>query len=273
MKSKGILIYAHNNELIDYIKLATVSSQLATQHLKLPVSLVTDTPSLNNTSVLDIKDHFEQIILVDLPSNANKRIVNNTVCSFLNSNRSSAWDLTPYDQTLLIDADYFIFTDKLNQYWNIDQSFLISSGVDYFVEEYLGTGDRYIDETSIPMRWATTLMFTKNQESKLLFDLVSFIKENQQYYSNLYGFDTRMFRNDIAFSIACHTLNGQLNTDTYMLPKVKTIRSQSKILNLKKNSVVKAVLTESQPIIIESTNSDVHFLNKLDLLTHLGNFQ
>jgi hypothetical protein len=123
------------------------------------------------------------------------------------------------------------------------------------------------------MRWATTLMFTKNQESKLLFDLVSFIKENQSYYSNLYGFDTRMFRNDVAFSIACHILDGQLNIDNYMLPKVKTIRSQSKILNLKKNSVVKAVLTENQPIIIESTNSDVHFLNKLDLLTHLGNFQ
>jgi hypothetical protein len=273
MKSKGILIYAHNNELIDYIKLAAVSSQLATHHLNLPVSLVTDTLSLNNTAVLDIKNYFEHIILVDSPNITNKRIVNNTICSFLNSNRSSAWNLTPYDQTLLIDADYFIFTNKLNQYWNIDQSFLISSGVDYFVDDYLGIGDQYIDETSIPMRWATTLMFTKNQESKLLFDLVSFIKDNQPYYSSLYGFDTRMFRNDIAFSIACHILNGLLSIDNYMLPKIKTIRSQSKILNLKKNSVVKAVLTESQPIIIESTNNDVHFLNKLDLLTHLGNFQ
>jgi len=270
--TNGVLIYAHNNELIDYVKIATVSAQLANKHLNVPVSLITDSLSLVTTSVTSLTDYFEHIILVDPPETTNKRIINNTVCSFLNSNRSSAWDLTPYDRTLLIDADYFVFTNKLSQYWNIDQSFLIAEGVDYFANELLGHNDIYVSEKTIPMRWATTLLFTKNQESKLLFDLVLFIKDNQDYYSNLYGFDTRMYRNDIAFSIACHIMNGQLNIDHYKLPKVKTLRSSSTIVTLKSNSLMTAVITENEPLIVQTKNSDVHFLNKLNLLEHLGDF-
>lgn len=270
--NKGILIFAHNNETIDYLKIAAVSGKLASKNLKLPVSLVTDNVSLNKTEVLNIKDYFDQIILTDLPDFKNKRIIEDKLCSFLNLNRSSAWDLTPYDQTLLIDADYFIFTDKLNQYWDIDQSFLIAEGVDYFHEKMLGINDSHVSEKSIPLRWATTLLFKKNKESKLLFDLVSFIKENQDYYSNLYHFNTRMYRNDIAFSIACHMLNGYMQIDEYMLPKVKTVRSKSKILSMTQESTVQFILTESDPLVIMSKNEDIHFLNKVDLLENVGEF-
>ncbi len=272
MINRGILIFAHNNELIDYIKIASVSAKFASKNLNLPVTLITDSISVNSTSITDLKKYFDDIKLVDQPESSNKRIINKTYCSFLNINRNTAWDLTPYDQTLVIDADYFIFTDKLNQYWDIDQSFMIAEGVDYFDNDVLGPRDIHVSESTIPMRWATSLMFKKNKESKLLFDLVSFIKGNQDYYSNLYKFDKRMYRNDISFSIACHIMDGHLNLETYKLPKIKTIRSTGKILKIKNDSHVKFVLLESDSLVLESKNSDVHFLNKIDLLDHIEDF-
>lgn len=270
--NRGIIIFAHNNENIDYVKLSIVSAKLASKNLKLPVSLISDEKSISRYDINELKKSFDNIIISDIPKSTNKRILDNSIVSFLNFNRFTSWDLTPYDHTLIIDADYFIFTDKLNQYWDMDQSLMISAGVDYFSDSFLGRGDVMVSDISIPLRWATTVMFKRNQESKLFFNLVEFVKENYIFYSNLYSFDSRMYRNDVAFSIAEHIMNGHMNINIYRLPCVKTLRSTAKILKLKKDSYLKFLLTEPENLILEIRNTDIHFLNKSDLMKNMEEF-
>lgn len=261
-------MYAHNNESIDYVSMATVSANLVKKNLGYPVSLVTDTDS-----ALSLKDKsvFENIIILEKPHNKNKRKLHTSFISFLNYNRNTAWDVTPYDQTLLIDADYFTFTDKLNEFWSIDQSFLISNSTNFFIENKSAYLDKYISFQGIPMKWATTILFTKNKESKLYFDLVEYIKQEYYYFSLLYKFNPRMYRNDIAFSIAEHIINGHLNIDKYSLPAINALLPEAKIINLDLNRGCKFLISDScDSYIINVTNSDIHFMNKEDLLNNIN---
>ncbi len=152
--NRGILIYAHNNENINYVDLAKTSAKLSKKYLGYSVSLITDSQSLESLDDLSI---FDNLIITEKPTSNNKRFSNGKRVSFLNYNRSTAWDLTPYDHTLMIDADYFVFTDKLNEFWDIDQSFLISSGSNFFLEENTGYLDKFVSFQGIPMKWATTI--------------------------------------------------------------------------------------------------------------------
>ncbi len=267
MMDRGILIYAHNNETIDYVSLATVSAKLAKKNLGYPVSLATD-----SESILSLKDQsvFEKVIILEKPHNNGKRKLNNSVVSFLNYNRNTAWDITPYDQTLLIDADYFVFTSKLNEFWSVDQSFIISNSTNFFIENKSGYLDRYISFQGIPMKWATTILFTKNTESKLYFDLVEYIKKEYQYFSLLYKFNPRMYRNDIAFSIADHIINGHIVTDRYTLPTINALLPENKIIKLDSNSCKFLISDSSDSYVVDIKKSDIHFMNKEDLLNNIN---
>lgn len=269
--SRGILIYAHNNETLDYVSLACASAKLASTHLGYPVTLVSDNESINST-LSSYSKYFETVVLVDKPHNQNKRIVNGSISSFLNNNRSSAWDTTPYDHTLVIDADYFTFTDKLNNYWDIDQSFMIASSANFFIDSLKGFLDNKTSSQGLPLKWATTLMFKKDQESKMVFDLVDAIKLNYHYFYSLYNFDNRIYRNDIAFTIACHILRGHLTGSDYELPAINTAYSQTSIISIDPDSKLKLLIQPHDPYILSTSGIDLHFLNKEDLMPHLGKF-
>lgn len=265
--SRGILIYAHNNEIIDYVLMATISAKLAKKNLGYSVSLVTDAES-----VLSLTDQsvFEKVIILEKPHSNTKRKLNNSVVSFLNYNRSTAWDITPYNQTLLIDADYFVFTNKLNEFWSVDQSFLISNSTNFFIENKSAYLDRFISFQGIPMKWATTILFTKNKESKLYFDLVEYIKKEYYYFSLLYKFNPRMYRNDISFSIADHIINGHLNTDRYSLPTINALLPENKIIKLDNHSCRFLINDSCDSYVVDIKDSDIHFMNKEDLLNNVN---
>jgi alpha-N-acetylglucosamine transferase len=114
-----------------------ISGGLAKKHLDVPVSLVTDesTEAWMKTirHISAGRKIIDKIILVEKPKKIIKgRLhdgVNNTTVPFVNLNRASAWDLTPYDRTLLLDSDYLIFSDRLNEYWDLDEDILISQSI------------------------------------------------------------------------------------------------------------------------------------------------
>jgi hypothetical protein len=120
-----------------------------------------------------------------------------------------------------------------------------------------------LDPASIPMLWATNIIFNKTPEVKVLFDLVDYIKEHWQLYGALYKFDTRRFRNDYAFSIACHTLGGmgadQFHAD---LPSPLLFNDKDTLLQIKGN--VLSFLLDND-ILVKCQGQDVHFMNKFDL--------
>lgn len=278
--NRGVIIFAHNNRDIDYALMSIISGGLAKKHLNVPVSLVTDPSTvewLMSSGKFELAANvFDKIISVDKPVTDNQRKLydglENKVVPFVNSNRSSVWDLTPYDQTLVIDSDFLIFSNSLNNYWDLDSSVLISkSAFDIIEDARLGYHDRYISDTGIHMSWATTVMFKKDQESKIFFDTLNFVKEKYNYYGDLFRFSTHQFRNDIAFSVTKHILDGF---------ETKILESLPPILTTLDRDILHSVESTGKLTFLVSPNlgdkfcataikgQDVHVMNKQSIIRH-----
>ena len=268
----GVLIFAHNSRDVDYALMSIVAGSLAKYHLNVPVSLITDQSTIDwlkeSNRYPQAETLFDQIIIVDRPSTDNSRRLNDGVESktvpFINANRSSAWDLTPYDRTLLIDSDYLIFSSTLSEYWNYESSFMISSAMNDLRGDRKGVLDSWVSDEGIPLYWATNIMFTKNQESKLYFDLVKSIKENYQIYAEIYRFDSRIYRNDIAFSIAKHIVEGFITLPTNNLPPILTAQDKDLIAAVRKSGLTMLIqdTLSNNMILGDFSNRDIHVMNK-----------
>lgn len=239
---KGIVIYAHNNRTVDYALMAVISGGLAKKNLSVPVSLITDHTTsewMKQSNIFNLAETvFENIIITDKPKTNNQRLLHDgatgSMIPFVNTNRNSVWDLTPYERTLLIDSDFFILSDNLNKYWDVDSDVLIGQSInDIYDNNRLGYLDRHVSETGVKLYWATTVMFTKNLRSKIFFDTVNYVKEHYDYYGDVFRFDTRQYRNDIAFSIAKHLLDGFEETDIGRLPPVLSALDRDILFDVK----------------------------------------
>jgi hypothetical protein len=273
--NRGVLIFAHNSREVDYSAMALIAGGLAKKNLRLPVSLITDSDTMawiRESNIYDTyRDMFDKIIEIEKPQNSNFRRLHDGVdyqpVPFINSTRSLAWELTPYDQTLLIDSDFLIFTDRLNCFWKSDQSVLISNAMnDIYDKKRMGYHDRYISDTGPNLYWATTVMFKKDRESKLFFDLVDYVKQNYQYYSELFGFSPSQYRNDISFSVAKHILNGFVTDKLSDLPPILTSQDRD---------ILYDVSDQGKLTFLISTGSDKNycFSSLKDLDIHVMNKQ
>ena len=183
-KSRGIIAFANNNGTIDYISIAKNSLKLAEKTLGLPTTLISlDDLNYNNTRY---------------------DIDTNQFIEWKNFDRCLAYQLSPYDETIVIDADYLIIDNNLNKIFDCPWDYLLQ-------RENLSLTTTYptkMGTTSLPYVWATVFAFRKTEKSKLFFDLVSRIQNNYTYYKLLFNVDQRNFRNDYAFAMADVILNG-----------------------------------------------------------------
>jgi hypothetical protein len=276
--NRGALIFAHNNRNIDYALIALISGSLVKKNLQVPVSLVTDSSTITWMKESGRYDQavavFDKIITVPKPITNNARRLNDgangEVVPFVNTNRASVWDLTPYDRTLLLDSDFLIFSDKLNEYWDVDEDILIANAMnDVYDQSRVGYHDRYVSDTGIHLYWATTVMFTKNQRAKSFFDLVEFIRVNYQYYGDLFRFDTRQYRNDIAFSVAKHIIDGFETNTAMTLPSLLTILDRDILHSVDENGKLTFLVTpmaDSNYCAIAMKNTDLHIMNKQSII-------
>jgi hypothetical protein len=281
--TQGLVIYAHNSRDLDYAKLAVIAGGLAKKNLARPVSLITDDSTvawMKESDSYKLADSiFDKIILTEKPSTTNRRNLHDGAekasIAFLNTNRSSAYDLSPYDQTLLIDSDFLIFSNNLNNYWSDNALPLISSAFkDACDIDRRGYHDKYTSDTGVKLYWATTLMFNKTKESKMLFDLVAYIKDHYQYYSDLFRFHPGTYRNDIAFSIARHILYGFQAEETEDLPPVLSCTDKDMLSSVNDSgmlSVLFSVNNESNFVLGSFKNSDIHVMNKQSIIRNYDN--
>jgi hypothetical protein len=272
--NKGIIIIAHNSRSVDYAKTAIIAAGLAKKHLKVPVSLVTDTSTIDwmkeSGTYTDAVSIFENIIETARPVPGNYRILHDGETSnnvpFINSTRSSVYDLTPYDRTLLIDSDFLIMSPHLNAYWDTEGSILVAESMNDVEGSRVGVLDKWVSETGVNLYWATTVMFSKNEESKTFFQLVEFIKENYNYYSDLFRFNPEQYRNDISFSLALHILNG-FEKNTITLPSILTIQGKDSLEEVSNTGALKFLIDYHGSVYAASiTNRDVHIMNKQSLI-------
>ena len=279
---KGILIFAHNSRDVDYALMSLVSAKFAKANLQVPVSLVVDkftvewmqTSNIYNLS----QEIFDKIIEIEKPVTQNTRVLNDGYTSktvtFVNSNRASVWDLTPYDRTLLIDSDFLVMSNRLNEYWDVDSNVMLSPAMQDVRGDRKGILDSWVSETGIPLYWATTVMFTKNNESKIFFDLVDVIRTNYNYFADLFRFNPKQYRNDISFSIAKHMLNGFENRGED-LPPILTLLDKDLIHSIDKNQLrvyLNDSMSEDHVVIASIKDSDVHVMNKQSIIRNAKEF-
>lgn len=276
--TRGILIFAHNNRDVDYALMSVISGGLAKKHLSLPVSLVTDQTTLDwikESGIQSTADAvFDKVITVDKPVTDNARKlhdgIDGKVVPFVNLNRNDAYSLTPYDQTLLIDSDFLIFSDNLNNYWEYSNRVLLGQSInDVIGKNRLGYHDLYISDTGPHLYWATTIMFTKNDYAKNFFAILAHVKENYDYFSDLYRFYVKNYRNDIAFSIAQHIMDGNETQKECHLPSVFSVIDKDILYSVEDNKLTFLIHSNGDNFCAASVkNTDVHVMNKASIIRH-----
>lgn len=277
--TRGILIYAHNNRTVDYALMALISGGLAKKNLQVPVSLITDASTIAWMQESHIfnraADIFEHIITVDRPATDNQRHLNDgqtgQMIPFINTNRSTAWDLSPYDRTLLIDSDFFVLSNSLGEYWDIDKDVMLGDAInDIYNDSRIGYLDKHVSDTGVKMYWATTVMFSKNSNAKLFFDTVNYIKENYTQFADVFRFDSRQFRNDIAFSIAKHILDGYQEIDIGSLPPVLSALDKDILHGVDGSTLTFLVDYKFNNLYCAAAiaDIDIHIMNKQSVIRH-----
>lgn len=185
--TKGVLIFAINNGSIDYQSIARWSAERIKQHLDLPVTLVTDTSDSAGSRYFD---DFDQVV------------------DWHNHSRTTAYDVSPYEHTLLLDADYVVSSNQLLTLFNQDQDFLCHR----FAVDATGLNDysglNWFGRNHMPMSWATVVCYRKGVFARNVFDMMSMVKQNWSHYCALYGIGRSTYRNDYSISIALNTLTG-----------------------------------------------------------------
>ena len=270
--SNGAVIFAHNNPIIDYTKLAIFAANRVIDFLNVPVSLVTD----NKQWLLEkYPDHpFDKVIEIQLDASTQKTFHDGSLSykqfEWKNVSRNRAYELSPYDKTLVLDSDYIINSSILKTAFDRDLDLqLYSKSFDLAGWRDKSYFER-INPYSIPFYWATTFVFQKNQVTESFFDLVSYIKANWTYYRVLYNIETTLFRNDIAFSIAIHIMNGKTNGGfATELPGTMTY-IQDRDLLVEINETAMQFLVEKQNYLgeyqaVKTQGIDVHVMNKQSL--------
>lgn len=278
--TRGVLLFASNNGMVNYVKQAYFLALRISKHLNLPTTIVTDVDIKNKFP--EYVDAFDKIISISSAYSqyGNKRYsdgsLSKRILPFNNGNRSTAYDLTPYDETLVMDTDYIITNNILNESFNSKKDFLIYSDAVH-LGYYDGTEEFHrISDTSVKFYWATVFFFRKTPENKIFFDLISHIKENYIHYRNIYQFKTTVYRNDFAFSIAIHIMNGYRDGEfAASLPGKKYYIIDRDVLESMDDTTFKVLVEKpnrlGEYIAVSVKDINLHVMNKFSLERAIDN--
>jgi hypothetical protein len=239
----GAVIFARNNEQIDYEAMARWSARNIERHLGIPTQIITDdTPNTNIRHFTDVGN-----------------------VTWYNHNRMDAYRLSPWDRTLVLDADYVVASNQLRSLLDIDQDFLAHrwaydvTGCNNF------EGLNYFGNNRMPMWWATVIMFRKSRQAELIFDSMQMIRDNWTHYRNLYKNTNTTYRNDHALSIALGIVNGHTLDHAGIPWKLASLTPEHKLTQLDSDRYrVDFVNTENKPRWIE-LRQDFHAMGKQQL--------
>jgi hypothetical protein len=198
--TQGVVIFAFNNEATDYLAMAAWSAKNIRRHLNLPVAVVTDDPAAA------AEHKFEHIIATAADTGGSRHFADyGTTVTWHNAGRINAYELSPFDQTLVLDADYVVASDALLDALKLPQQFAaFQDAFDPSSMSNLETFGAY----NMPMWWATVMMFRRGNVSQYIFDSMQMIRANWQHYRDLYGIHQSNYRNDYALSIALGLVAG-----------------------------------------------------------------
>ena len=259
--TQGFLLFAHNNEEVDYGLMAVWTAGRIANWLGKPVSLVTDSKTCDQLTekLPNWRDSFDKIITQESEAVQTKRYLDRQL-TFHNLDRISAWDLTPYDETIVIDTDVLIQSANLNKLWGSQHELLVcKTSKDLFnrsLQEF-----EYLSEYSIRFFWATVFYFRKTEFTKLFFDTCKDIKANYNLYRQIYSLLPGPLRNDYVWSIALHILQYDQSIEIDLLYSLPS----DQLIKLAEDHAV--VLSDK--ILSKAQGLDLHLMNKFDLIKEI----
>lgn len=262
--------------------MAMLNALLIKKHLKHnKVALVTNKGSLSylkditDQSIIDFA--FDVIIFDDIIEDgiSVRRFKDTRYTEFTdryyNINRINAFELTPFDQTVLIDTDYLMLDNTMDLVWDNDEDVMCNRktvSLDHTVNSF-GFDNRFND-LSIPLYWATAIYFKKTERSKSLFELINFVKENYEYYGYLYSFQPcGYFRNDYALSIAIHMSNNMMEYGTIKSLPINHILvslDNDELHRFKNGKFLITSECEAGSFRLHQVMNNVHIMNKRAIL-------
>lgn len=241
--TQGVLLYCFDTPETAYSRIADRCIALVKKHLGLPVTVVTDKNTRNN-----IQSHCD-FKTIEIEKNNTK-----LAKPWYNLERHLAYEHSPYDQTIVIDVDYFCFSDKLLKLLDTDYDFLIHQRAHDVTDR---NTMRYDRESMLDLVWATVLIFRKTDRVRAIFETVKMIKQNYAHFCNLYRISYRNFRNDYAFAIALNQING--HRDYAVIPdSIATVPADVKIVEIDSDGAVLEFSNKRFSI----QNQDLHIINK-----------
>lgn len=258
--SKGIVLIAYNTSRVNYYGLAMQAAKRIKQWLNLPIALIT-----NASFHQQFKGPFDEVVVQAYQHEPNQRRYadyDGEMYDFKNRNRNRAFDLSPFDQTILLDVDYMVNSKHLHLAFEQDYPYLIQTTT----KDIAGgpISDSYIHIAGIPVHWATCVYFDKSDESQRLFDLVDHVQDNWKFYSSRYKFPANLFRNDYAFSVAHHILSGRQTNPREFAVDFRLAGINDEVLDVREESIL--FYRKETNTAFRSKGFDVHVLHKASLI-------
>lgn len=262
--TQGVLIFAFNNTVHDYLGQANWVADRVNKYLDLPVSIITDTKSTNN------RTFKHNLILTDALSGGRRNFdihQTNKIGNWYNVNRFQSYDLTPYDETVVIDSDYIVNSDQLLRLFESKHNVMCHRNVYDVTGRNSFSPYKTFGKYNFPHYWATVLHFKKSKEAEEMFQLMTMILNNYEHYSDIYNFRVAPFRNDYAVSIALSILNGHRLSAIHDIPwAMPSVNSDATLEQLDETKFCiryeKWVNNKKRPFKCIVKDTDLHFINK-----------
>lgn len=249
---KGVLLFAFNTDTVNYYDMAVATAKRANHFLNLPVSIVTDEQSLPKNKTYE----FDKTIIVALQADNSKENK-----PWYNKGRYRAYDLTPYDETILLDTDYLINTDRLLKVFDFYDDFCCHDTTSYLLQPE--APQEYLSQYSFKTLWATVIVFRKTNRTRQIFESLQMVQENYQHYENIHKFLNNTYRNDYGLTLALRIVNGHSVNKRDVIPwNLIHAESQTKVIsnNNSEFNTSYTILRDRSYITVQ--DCDFHMMNK-----------
>jgi hypothetical protein len=204
---KGALLFAFNSPKYNYYEMAVATAKRINHFLGLPVTIVTDNDSLPKKQSYI----FDNVILADADK-TNKRDWG----VWYNKGRYRAYQFSPYAETILLDTDYMVNSDKLLKTFDLPTDFCCHNKTSFLMNP--DSEQEVLSAYSCETLWATVITFKKTKRAKQIFECLGMVQNNFDHYANIHGFISATFRNDYGLTLATRIVNGHTTPFEDVIP-------------------------------------------------------
>ena len=204
--SKGAILFAFNSPKYDYYKMAVATAKRVNHFLGMPVTVVTD-----EKSITDDGYNFDHVEIISPDKN---NIREGSV--WINKGRHQAYKFSPYDETLLLDTDYLVNSDKLLKVFELYDDFCCHNHTNFLMQP--GLPQEVLSAYSFNTLWAMVVAFKKTSRVNQIFECLEMVQNNYDHFCNIHSFVGGVYRNDYALTLALRIANGHSDNSRDFIP-------------------------------------------------------